>query len=130
MLIEEANRNPWNLIEYYRRLSAEEIKTHDMTYIGQQTSQAQNSVQVYHCIYNYIKESAHLNIVSKTHKYTMKVTTVGELMFKLLMQKAVIYTSATSSHLRENLTNLERYITTVNSNIRTFNQHVKVNVEV
>ena len=35
---------------------------------------------------------------------------------------------ATDCHLREDLANLETYITTVNSNTKTFNQHVKVNV--
>ena len=46
-----------------------------------------------------------------------------------MIQKAEIDTRATASHSRGNLTNLETYITTVNSNIETFNQHVKVNLE-
>ena len=59
----------------------------------------------------------------------MKGTPEGELLFKFLMQKVVIDTRATDYHLRENLTSLETYITTVKSNIENFNQHVKLNVE-
>ena len=63
------------------------------------------------------------------NKYTVQGQSVGELLLKLIMQKSVIYTRSTASSLRGNPTNLETYITPVNSNIDTFNQHVKVNVE-
>jgi hypothetical protein len=45
------------------------------------------------------------------------------------MQKAVIDTHATSSLLRENLSNLDTYMSTVKSNIKEFNKYVKVNWE-
>ena len=61
--------------------------------------------------------------MSETHKYTVKGTPMSELLFKLLMQNMVIETRATYFYLRENLTNLETHITTVNTNIQTFNQH-------
>ena len=60
----------------------------------------------------------------------MKGTTVVEIFFKLLFQKILIFTISTEYHLIENLTNLDPYISTVNSNINTFNKHLKVNVEV
>ena len=59
----------------------------------------------------------------------MQVTPVGELLLNLLMQKGVIDTRTRVPHFRENLTNLETYITTVKSNIKTLNLHVKVNME-
>ena len=46
-----------------------------------------------------------------------------------MIQKAISYTRATSTNLRENITNLDTYISTVNSNIGNFNQYVKVNVD-
>ena len=54
---------------------------------------------------------------------------MGALLFKLLMQKAVIGMRAIYYYLRENLTNLETHTETLNSNIDTFNQHVMVTVE-
>ena len=44
-------------------------------------------------------------------------TPVGELMFKLMIKKAVIETCVTDTHLRENLTKLDTYVFTVNSDI-------------
>jgi hypothetical protein len=49
------------------------------------------------------------------------------MLFKYIMQKAVVDTRATSSFFRENLTSLDTYITTVDSNIELFNQYVRVN---
>jgi len=51
----------------------------------------------------------------------------GVLLFKLIMQKAVVDTRATSSFFRENLTSLDSYITTIDSNIELFNQYVNIN---
>jgi hypothetical protein len=51
----------------------------------------------------------------------------GIMLFKLLTRKANTDTRATASQLRENLTNLHLYMSTVDSNIELFNQHVKVN---
>ena len=56
-------------------------------------------------------------------------SSVGELLFKLMIQKSIIYTRATSTYLRENLANLDTYMSTVNSDIENFNQYVKVNVD-
>ena len=72
-----------------------------MNYTGNQTRQDQNYVQMYYLISNFIAESAHLNIVDETHKYTVQITLMGELLFKLLAQKIVIGTKSTSSHLRK-----------------------------
>ena len=84
---------------------------------------------MYHCISNSITEEAHLNIVAETQNYTVQGTPLGELLFKFIMQKAVIYTRTMVSCLGETLTNIDTYIATVNYNIQTFNQHVKVNME-
>ena len=56
-------------------------------------------------------------------------TPVVELLFKLMMQKAVINTRATDTYLRNNLTNLDTYIYTLNLDIENFNQYVKLNVD-
>ena len=54
---------------------------------------------------------------------------MGELIFKLMMQKAVINTRALATYLRENIINMDTYMSTVNLDIKNFNQYVKVNVD-
>ena len=55
-------------------------------------------------------------------------TPVGESIFKLMIQKGIIDTRATDTHLRENLTKLNTYMYNFESYIEHFNQYVKVNV--
>ena len=56
-------------------------------------------------------------------------TPLGELLLKLMMHRSVIDTRATSTYLRENLTNLDTHMSTVNLYIENFNQYVKLNVD-
>jgi hypothetical protein len=51
----------------------------------------------------------------------------GVLLFKIIMQKAVVDTQATLSFFHKNLTSLDAYITTIDSNIKLFNQYVNIN---
>ena len=59
-------------------------------------------------------EAAHLNIVAESDKYMEGDTPVGELLFKLMMHKAVVDTRATATYLRDILTNMYTYMSTVN----------------
>ena len=47
-----------------------------------------------------------------------------------MIQKSVINTRTTATHLIENLNNLDTYIYTVDSDIERLNQYVKVYVDV
>ena len=78
-----------------------------MIYLGQKNRQAQKPVQKYNYISNSITKAAYLRIVVESHKYTVQDIPVGELLFKLLIQKKVINIRDIYSHLRENITNLE-----------------------
>ena len=59
----------------------------------------------------------------------MQGAPVGDILIELLTKKTAIDTRATASHLRENLINLDSYISTVKSTIDTFNHHLKITVE-
>ena len=58
-----------------------------MIYIRQQTRQAKSYSQMYNLISNSITEVAHLKIVAETHNYTAQRKPVGEILFKLMIQK-------------------------------------------
>ena len=58
----------------------------------------QNFVQMYNCISNIIIKASHLNILVESLKYIVQGTTVGEILFKVLMQKSVVDTRTTASN--------------------------------
>jgi hypothetical protein len=126
MMIPDVNSVLRNLIHNYGQLTPEYVAAFLTTFIGQETRQAQNDVHLYYCITNTLDERGHLRIVSEAESYTMGGTLSGIMLFKLLMRKANTDTGSTASHLRENLTNIDSYMSTVDSNIELFNQHAKV----
>jgi hypothetical protein len=127
MMIPDVDGVLRHLIHQYGQLTPEDVAAFVTTFIGQETCQAQNDVQLYDCIANTLDERGHLRIVSEAESYTMGGTHSGIMLFKLLMRKANTDTRATASQLRENLTNLDPYMSMVDSSIEIFNQHVKVN---
>ena len=124
----QVNNEQINLFTGYGRLTTEQI-TIDSTYIGNQDRQAQNNAQLYHCIKNSLTAEAERKILAERDLYHINGQPSGPLLFKLLMQKAIIDTWATSSLMRENLSNLDSYMTTVKSDIEEFNRYVKLNYQ-
>ena len=66
-------------------------------------------------------------ILAERNQYHINGIPSGPLLFKLLMQKAIINTWATTSLMRENLSNLDSYMTNVKSDVEEFNRYVKRN---
>ncbi len=117
-----------NLFTGYGRLTTEQI-IQNSNHVGNQDWQAQNNVQLYHCIKNSLTTEAKRKILAERESYHINGVPSGPLLFQLLMQKAIIDTWATSSLMRENLSNLDSYMTTVKSDIEECNRYVKMNYQ-
>ena len=76
-----------------------------------------------------ITESWFYKIFNEDGKYKVKEVKVAFLLFKLLMVKAKVDTRATTYQLRHNLSNMDNYMSTVNSNIEILNIYLKNSVE-
>ena len=93
-------------------------------YLNNEERRAQNDAQIYHCIKNSLASEAERKIPAERESYHINNVPSGPLLFKLLMQKAIIDTWATASLMREYLLNLDSYITTVKSDIEEFSRYV------
>jgi hypothetical protein len=125
-----------NLIKKYGQLTTDNILTHAQGYIFAENRASQNNMQMYNCITNSLSKAGHLKILAEQDKYYVEDPNnannkrpSGPLLFKLLMQKAVIDTRATASLLRKNLSSLDTHMSVVKSNIEEFNKYVKINYE-
>jgi hypothetical protein len=125
--IPDATATNRDIIKEYGRLTIAEITTHVQTYIEGDSRRTQNSAQMLSCIKESLSDAGKLKILSESAKWTVNGKESGVLLFKTIMQKAVVDTRATSSFFRENLTSLDAYITTIDSNIELFNQYVNIN---
>ena len=82
---------------------------------------------MFKCISNSIMEDAHLKIITEMNTYTRHGAEAGPILFKLLMQKAIIDTCSTTNYFHENLSSLDTYMASINLDIVEFNKYVKLN---
>ena len=97
-----------------------------------QTCHMQNNTQMHHCIMNSLTNDGQLKILAECNRYHHNGNPLNQmpsstLLFKLLMQKAIINTRATTSLLHKKLLSLDTYMAMVNSNIEEFNKYIKMN---
>jgi hypothetical protein len=125
-----------NLIRNYGQLTTDEIRAHALTYAFHENRLSQNNMQMFNCIMNTLTKTGMTKILAEREKYYVQqpnhpenTRPSGALLFKLLMQKAIIDTRATASLLRENLSSLDTHMSVVKSNIEDFNKYVKENYE-
>jgi hypothetical protein len=116
-----------HLVQNYDQLMAKNETYFIATFIGQDTHKAQTDAQLCYGIANALDKRGHLCIVSEADSYTINKTDIGVLLSNLLVRKSNMDTQATASQLRAYLVNLDSYISTINSNIELFNQHVHIN---
>ena len=74
-----------------------------------------------------LMEQAQLKVVPKRECYTINDDSCAPLLYKTIMNLAIIDNRVTSKHFRSNHKNLATYITTTHSDIEKFNQYVKEN---
>ena len=88
----------------------------------------QNNSQMYCAIMNSLAEECSNKLINLPSEYTIGIGTARFisviLLHKALMQKAMVDTRSTSSNFRTNLSSLDTYMPTVNSDIEKFNLYV------
>ena len=118
---------------HYGELKIEVLREHAITYATKKTRVAQESFQLYHCLYNSLSKVGRDKVSLKEAAYTIEVDGVemqcGVLLLKVIIQESSIDTNATTSAIRMALASLDEYMPTVGDNITKFNQHVSAQVE-
>ena len=127
--IPDAKSNPKNFITEYGCLTKTDLVLNAADFVGITNRKAQNNHMMVECMLASIDEACFYKISNEQDKYTITGVKVASLLYKLLMAKAIVDTRATTYQFRNNLANLDNYMTSVNSNIEMFNIHVKNTVE-
>ena len=122
----DANNVARNIITKYGWLTKECIMA-GCAYINGNTCQAQHNMQMYHCLQASLIKEGQLKIIEECNKYHIGSIPCAALLWKLLMHKSVIDTQAMATQYRTNLSSLDIYMSTVNSDIEKFNDYVKLN---
>jgi hypothetical protein len=115
----------YNLIDDYGQISMDELLDHAERITLSVTREAQESMQLYHCIRATLTKEAMAKIALFRAEYTIDGTASGLLLLKVVIRESHIDTNATTKFIRERLSSLDTYMKSISSDVEKFNQYVK-----
>jgi len=122
-----------NLITRYGSLSLEQVRAHAMTYVNGNNRAAQDSFQMYECIFNSLTKSAQSAIALLKQEYTVgnaqQQQVSGTCLLKVVIRKSHVDTNATTSLILAELSRIDKIVLNLDSNIEKVNDRVKALVD-
>ena len=117
---------PMNVVNHYGCVSNERIIAHTTSWINRECRQYQNDQMMVKTILDHISKKVRPKITNQEEVILVGTPLVrlGSLILKLIMNKTIIDTRATSAAFGSDLSNLDSFMSSYNSNIDTFNTHV------
>ena len=115
--------------EQYGQITLEQIRAYVTTYINGQTRAAQDDWQLYLCLKESLTPTAKAAVLLATRDFTVNGRRSGAALLKVIIDKAYLDTHATTRIIRENLTQLDTYMVSVNHDVRKFNDHVQTQLD-
>ena len=130
-----ANPDSWNLLENHGQIELDLLKKQAPLYLGTETRRAQDDMMLYKCLFNSLTDAGRQKILIWKKDYVVNdqandVTNrpCGILLLKVIIRESHIDTNATTTTIRNKLSNLDEYIATVNQNITKFNAYVQTQI--
>jgi hypothetical protein len=117
--------NTTSLLTAYGTISLERIQLHAQQYVALPTRAAQESFQVYQCLMNSLTDEGMDKVTLRSEDYFINDIPAGVPLLKVIIQEAYVDTNATTRQIRENLSNLDKYIVDIKSDITQMNTYVR-----
>ena len=115
----------------YGRLTMQQITAFEKSYMGAETRAAQDSYMIFKCLMNSLSKEARIKIESWEDEYLITndqgtMVPSGNLLLKVIIRESHLDTNATTQSIRMKMSNLDEYMSKINSNITKFNGYVKL----
>ena len=117
-----------NVFIKYGCVTLKDIKTHAATWTTADGRQSQNNQTLLKLITKSTSPKFRHNIKNEEASCTVGTVHITTLMLKLITNKTIINTRATAAAFRRDLSNLDIYMATCNSNIELLNEHINTAV--
>jgi hypothetical protein len=120
-----------NLIDNYGTLTLEEVVESEAQYIEEQGRKAQDTYMLYKCLMASLTTDARkkVSIWSDQYRIGDRKLCGGVALLKVIIRESHLDANTTTNQIRTKLSNLDSYITTIDSGIGKFNQYVKLLVQ-
>ena len=114
-----------NMLRNYGTMSLDCITAHEKSYINLSTREAQDTNLLYECLMNSLDPDARAKVIIWRDDYWCTDLPSGNLILKIIIRECHLDTNATIAGIRNRLSSLDSYISTVDYDIRKFNMYVK-----
>ena len=118
-----------SLIDNHGEIDIEMIRTFKSSYVHGQIRSAQDAAMLYRCLMNSISREGKRKILVWEDQYQIGAYGSGNLLLKIIVRESHLDTNATSALIRKKLTNLDRYLPTIDQDITKFNTYVKLLID-
>lgn len=109
------------------------VMAHAATHVHTQTRDAQNSAQLFTCVYDSLSLEALLKVSKDSAAYRLPspanpavMVASGACFLKLIVTRCTVDTRSTVATIRRTLNSLDEYMLLVNCDIKRFNLHGRV----
>lgn len=119
-----------NLLTGYGSISLKRIQRHEKTYWNNGRRPAQDDRMLYECIMSSLSAAGKDKVLMHSEDYKLKsgneLIPSGLCLLKVVVRESYLDSDATTGMIREQLSNLDMFMPTVNNDITRFNNHVKM----
>ena len=117
------------LLTNHGKLDLEDVLRFEKSYINSPTCAAQDTNMLYHCLINAISKVGRTKVMVWEDQYKIKGRPSGNLFLKIIIRESHLDSNATTTSIRNQLSSLNHFITTVGCDIKKFNAHVQLLLE-
>ena len=115
-----------NLLSNHGELTMEEIHKFELTYVEGNSRSAQDCNMLYTCLMSSLSKAGKSKVVIWEDQYTINGIKSGNLLLKTIIRESHLDSNATTTSICTQLSSLDIYVTTINSNVTKFNAHVQL----
>ena len=118
-----------NMIEEYGRLTLEQVRAWETTFIGHNDRMSQNSKILFEALMRTLSVTGLQRIQVWKNQYMINGHDAGLCLLKVIIRESYLDSNATVSTIRMNLTTLDDYIRKNGSDLVAFNAYVQSQVD-
>jgi hypothetical protein len=120
-----------DFLSNYGNLTLEQVVASEMVHINSEERAAQDTYMLYKCLMASLSAEAKKKVLIWSDQYMIGHSPKGSgvALLKVIIRESHIDTNATTNQIRTKLSNLDIYMSTINSDIGKFNTYVKLLVQ-
>ena len=118
-----------NLLTNYGELDLEDVLKFEKSYINSPTRAAQDTNILYHCLIGSLSKVGRTKVMVREHQYKIKGRPSINLLLNIIIRENHLDSNATTTSIRNQLSSIDHFMTTVGCDITIFNAHVQLLLE-